>query len=102
MILTYQEFVKLGGALEFVGINTTTVQEHMGEIERDICIFKERARTVTSALPHHVLRKQVSVHLVYSAVVCLNCMISKQGISDVLSPCEIVTGARWTSRRILV
>ena len=62
----------------------------MGEIERYICTQKERAHTITSTLHYHVLPKQVIVHLIYHAIVCLNCIVSKQGISDMLSPHDIV------------
>ena len=90
MILMDQEFDKLDGALGLVEINTTAAREHVGEIERDIRTLKERARTITSVLPYDVLPKQMVVHLIYHVVVCLNCMVNKLGISDVLSPREIL------------
>ena len=59
-----QEFDKLDGTLGLVEINTTAAQEHAGKIECNVRTVKERACTITSTLPHHVLSKQVIVHLV--------------------------------------
>jgi hypothetical protein len=85
------EFVKLADEFNFVEINTTAAREHVGEIERSHRTLKERARCVVSDLPYTVLPMQMVIHLVYFVVLWLNAFPNKQGISENLSPREIVT-----------
>jgi len=99
LILMNQEFDKLDGALGLVEINTTAAREHVGEIEQDIRTLKERCRTICSTLPYQTLPKQLVVHLVYYVAMCLNCIINKQGISDVLSPREIMLRRKLDYKR---
>ena len=62
----------------------------MGEIERSNRTVKERVRSIASTLPYAVLPKQVVIHMVDYVVTFLNCGISTNGVSDTLSPREIV------------
>ena len=92
-----QEFDKLEGTIENIDgnignveINTTASREHVAKIKRSIRTDKERARAISSLLSFLVLPKQVVIHLVYYVIIFLNCKIYQNGISDKLSPREIV------------
>ena len=90
LIMMDQEFKKIVGTLRPVGINTTASREHVGEIERSNRTVKEQVRSIASTLPYAVLPKQVVIHMVYYVVTFLNCGIWINGVSDTLSPREIV------------
>ena len=70
----------------------------MNEIKQSICVIKERARPVSTVLPFSVLPKQVIIHLIYYVLMFLNTMPAKTGISETLSPREILLRHRleWT------
>ena len=85
------EFEKLVDRLDHIEVNTTAAREHGSNIERQIRVIKERSRAVVSTLPFSHLHKQIVIHLVYFAVLWLNAFPAKNGISDKLSPREIVT-----------
>ena len=91
VILMDMKFVKLADEFDVVEINTTAAREHVGEIERSHRTLKERARCVVAELPYNTLQMQMRIHLVYFVVLWLNAFPSKKGISDNLSPREIVT-----------
>ena len=90
LIMMDQEFEKVEGELGLVEINTTAAREHVGEIERSNRVVKERARSISSTLPYAVLPKQIVIHLIYYVVTFLNCSVAENGVSDTLSPREIV------------
>ena len=75
-------------------MNTTATHEHVGEIERSNRTTRERARAICSKLPYAILPKQVVIRLVYYVTTMLNCFGNKQGISNNLSPREIVMRRR--------
>ena len=66
-----QEFDKLELKLDLVEINTTATQEHVGEIEQNICNVKEQS-AISTVLPHMVLSRQIVIHLIYHIVMFLN------------------------------
>ena len=88
------EFAKLESSFDIVEINTTAAREHVGEIERSIRTIKERARSISTVLPYTTLPKQLVIHLIYYVVMFLNAMPAKTGISETISPREIVMRRR--------
>jgi len=94
LILVDQEFSKLELSFKLIEINTTAARKHIGEIEQSICAIKERGRSISTVLPYTVLPKQVVIHLICYVVMFLNAMSTKTGISDTISPREIVTRHR--------
>ena len=74
-------------------INTTAKNEHVGEIERLIQTVKGEGRCIVSEI-----RDLGVTHLPFAVVKALitfvvmwqNALLSKNGISQELSPCEIV------------
>ncbi len=75
-----------------VEINTTAARKHVGEIKRFICTIEERSRALVSDLPYNIPPRQVTIHLVYFAVLWLNSLPAAAGVSKKYSPCEIVLG----------
>ncbi len=77
-----------------VEINTTAAREHVGEIKRFIRTIKECSRTLVSDLPYNILPRQITIHLVYFAVLWLNSLPAAAGVSKKYSPREIVLGRK--------
>ncbi len=75
-----------------VEINTTAARKHVGEIKRFICTIKERSRALVSDLPYNILPRQITIHVVYFAVLWLNSLPAAAGVSKKYSPREIVLG----------
>ncbi len=89
------EFEKLKNQMESVIVNTTAAREHVGDIERYIRVIKERGRSVTSQLPYKkCMPDQIVIHLIKFVVMWLNALPHPSGISQVLSPREIVTSMK--------
>ena len=51
LVLMDMEFEKVRYKLEIIEVNTTAAREHVPEIERQICLIKERVRCTTSDFP---------------------------------------------------
>ncbi len=51
------EFEKLRTMMPHVALNTTAAREHIGEVEREIRVIKERARSTFNTLPYKKLPK---------------------------------------------
>ena len=90
LIMMDGEFAKLESSFDLVEINTTAAREHVGEIKRSVCTIKERGQSISTVLPYTTLPKQLVIHLIYYVVMFLNAMPAKTGISDTISPREIV------------
>ena len=76
-------------------VNTTAAREHVTDCERGIRTIKESARCTVSEMRRveiKVLPKQVIIHLIYFVIMWLNGGPNENGISQVYSPREIVTG----------
>jgi hypothetical protein len=71
-------------------VNTTAAKEHVPEVERKIRLIKERRRGILNTLPFKRMPRLVQIELVYHVVLWLNAFPAKSGVSDTLSPCEIV------------
>jgi hypothetical protein len=61
--LMHREFVCLNDVITGVKINTTTVDEHVPEIDRQIRLVKERVRAIRSTLPFKKLPSRMIVEL---------------------------------------
>ncbi len=85
-----QEFDKVRDACDMVEINTTVVHEHIGEIEWFIRTIKEHSRALVSDLPYNTLPRQVTIHLVYFAVLLLNSLPVAARVSKKYSLRKIV------------
>ena len=94
LIMMDGEFSKLESSFDLVEINTTAAREHVGEIKRSVHTIKERVRSISTVLPYTTLPKQLIMHLIYYVVMFLNAMPAKTGISDTISPREIVMRRR--------
>ena len=85
------EFEKLKTLMPHVALNTTVVQEHVGEIERKIRVIKERARGTLNTLPYKKLPKLMVIELLHFCVMWMNSFPVKSGISEKWSPQELVS-----------
>ena len=90
VIMMDQEFNKVKEACDMVEINTTAARKHVGEIEWFIRTIKESSRALVSDLPYNILPRQITIHLVYFAVLWLNSLPAAAGVSKKYSPREIV------------
>jgi hypothetical protein len=76
-----------------ITINTASNDEHVPDIERFICTLKERTRCIYNALPFKKMPDRLVIEMVCASNFWLNSFPTAAGISDVLSPRAIVTGA---------
>ena len=86
-----KEFDKIKHKITGVSINTAAPGEHVGEIERAHQDIKNRCRAVLSLLPYDYYHRQIIIHLVKFVVMMINCVPSKLGITQQMSPRELVT-----------
>ncbi len=84
------EFEKLKPLVPGLNINTTAAKEHVPEIERRIRLIKERGRGILNTLPFKKMPQIILMELVYHVVLWLNAFPSRSGISEILSPREIL------------
>jgi len=75
-----------------VDLNTASEDEHVPEIERYIRTVKERTRSTYNMLPFPKLPSRMIIEMVKASVMWLNMFPAHNGISDTLSPRNIVTG----------
>jgi hypothetical protein len=71
-------------------VNTTAADEHVGEIERKIQHVKTRARSLKASLPFKKLPNAVIKAMIYNVTMWMNALVSKQGVSDIYSPRELL------------
>lgn len=69
-----------------IQLNTTSRDEHVGEIERYIRTIKERMRAVFNTLPFQRLPKIMIIELAKNVVYWLNTMPPTNGVSKTQSP----------------
>jgi hypothetical protein len=67
-----REFECLRDDIRGVTLNTTAASEHVPNIERQICVIKERARAIRSTLPFDKIPNRIIVELVNFVVLWLN------------------------------
>ncbi len=64
--------------------------KHVKEIEQSNWVIKEQLHGILSTITYAVLPKQLVIHMIYYVVTFLNCSVAKNGVSDTLSPREII------------
>ncbi len=84
------EFDCLKVLLPNIVINTTAANEHVAEIERCICVLKERARCTVTTLPFKRLPKLMIIELIHFVTMWLNYFPVANGISKKWSPRELL------------
>ena len=89
-VLMDNEFEKLCPLVPEMQLNTTAASKHVPEIECCNQLVKERARGILNTLPYKRMPQTILVKLIYHVVLWLNAFPSKTGVSDTLSPREIV------------
>ncbi len=76
--------------MPILAINTTAAREHIPEVERKIRLIKEQGRGILNTLPFKKMPRLMLIELIYNVVLWLNAFPAKSGVSEMLSPCEIV------------
>eukprot|EP00984_Skeletonema_dohrnii_P033562 scaffold30483_cov78-Skeletonema_dohrnii-CCMP3373.AAC.1 len=88
------EFEKLQAKLsDSIVINTTSKNEHVGEIENKIKDLKNVCRSIIASLPYKILPNAIIKGLVHHAIMMMNAFPAAKGVSKVYSPRELVL--RW-------
>ena len=75
-----------------VTLNTTSQDEHVGDVERYIRTIKERMRGVSNTIPFKRLTRNMVMELAKAVVYWLNSVPSNMGVSPTMSPRTIITG----------
>jgi len=89
-VLMDNEFEKLRNLVPILAINTTAAKEHVPEVERKIRLIKERGRGILNTLLFKKMPRLMLIELIYHVVLWLNAFPANSGVSETLSPCEIV------------
>ncbi len=92
-ILMDGEFEKLKPLMPSVECNTTAAKEHVSEAERTIRTLKERVRGLLNTLPFENLPRRMKIKFIYFMVLWMNAFPVKSGVSDKISPRELLL--RW-------
>ena len=77
-----------------VKLNTTAQDEHVGAAERYIRTVKDRMRSTYAMLPFKTVPRIMIIELAKFAVFWLNSFPKQNGISQTISPRELVTGEK--------
>jgi hypothetical protein len=72
--------------MPILAVNTTAAKEHVPEVERKIRLIKG----ILNTLPFKRMPRLMLIELVYHVVLWLYAFPAKPGVSDTLSPREIV------------
>ena len=72
MVLMDNEFESLRNLIPILAINTTAAKEYVPDVERQICLIKERGRGIVNTLPFRKLPRIVIIELIYHVVLWLN------------------------------
>ena len=75
-----------------VALNTTSRDEHQGDIERYIRTIKERVRCLHNSVPFKRVPGRMLIEMVKNSVFWRNSFPPEDGVSEHLSPRAIVTG----------
>ena len=73
-------------------LNTTSRDEHVGDVERYIRTIKERMWGVSNTIPFKRLTRNMVMELAKAVVYWLNSIPSNMGVSPTMSPRTIITG----------
>ena len=95
------EFVHLCGELASMGVtlNDTSLDEHVGVMERFIRTIKERMRAIYNMLPFQKVPARLTIEMARASVFWLNNLPLKNGLYSELSPRTIVTGQKLDFKR---
>ena len=75
-----------------VTLNTTSRDEHVGDVERYIPTVKERMRGISNTIPFKRLTRNMVMELAKAVVYWLDSVPSNTGVSPTMSPRTIITG----------
>ena len=75
-----------------VTLNTTSRDEHVGDVERYIRTVKERMRGISNTILFKRLTRNMVMELAKAMVYWLNSIPSNTGVSPMMSPRTIITG----------
>ena len=75
-----------------VTLNTTSRDEHVGDVERYIWTIKERMWGISNTIPFKRLTRNMVMELAKAVVYWLNSVPSNMGVSPTMSPRTIITG----------
>lgn len=89
-------FSAIAHELREMGIthNPSAKNDHAAEAERAIRTIKERVRGYVNTLPYTKLPTAMKIQLVYHTVFWVNSFPKRSGVSDTMSPREIVKGVK--------
>jgi hypothetical protein len=79
---------------EGVALDSTGRDEHVGDIERYVRTVKERMRATYNTLPFTHMPPHLVIEMAKQAIFCLHSFPRVDGVSDHMSPREIMTGQR--------
>jgi hypothetical protein len=81
---------------DFLGVelNVASNDEHFPEIERYIRTVKERTRCVYNTVPFRQMPSRIVVEMVHASVFWLNMFPPEDGVSDSISPRELIAGLK--------
>ena len=89
-ILANNKFEPLRIFLPILAVNTTAAKGHVPEVERRIRLIKAHGRGILNTLLFKKMPQVILIELIYHVVLWLNAYPTKSGVSDTLSPREIV------------
>ena len=75
-----------------IKLNTTSRDEHVGDVERYIRTVKERMRGISNTIPFKRLTHNMVMELAKAVIYWLNSVPSSTGVSPTMSPRTIITG----------
>jgi hypothetical protein len=84
--------VDLASESRCVALNTTSNDEHLGDIERYNRAIQERIHTAFNSFPFQRMPRRLIIEMAKSTVFWRKVVSADDGISDELSPQAIVTG----------
>ena len=73
-------------------MNLSAPNEHVPEVERNIKLIKERLRSTLAGMPYKKIPTNFKRELVLTCVSMLKVVPREAGVSDTLSPMELLTG----------
>jgi hypothetical protein len=98
MLMMDMKFEKLKDMLPEIAHNTMAAREHVGEIERNIRVIKERAMWMINTLPHNMPTKLIITEMMHFCVIWMNSFPFKSGISEKYSLRELVSRHRLDAK----
>jgi hypothetical protein len=89
-VLMDGDFEKIKSLMPSVECNTTAAKEHVSEAERTIRTAKERICGLLATLPFSHVPKRMKIEFIYFVILWLNAFLVKSGISQTISPRELL------------